>query len=92
MLDKFDRAILVTADSDQIPLVRAMRKHFPKKTITLAAPPERGGEARELGDLANDRKPLTAERLRAHPLPKNVFDDGGVKVATMPAIYNNREP
>ena len=49
MNDVYDRAILVTADGDQVPLVKAVKKHFPKKTVTLAAPPARGGEARELG-------------------------------------------
>ena len=87
MQDAYDRAILITADSDQVPLLRELRRSFPDKTITLAAPPERGGEARELGACASDRTPITVERLRGCRLPRNVFDASGRMVATMPALY-----
>lgn len=81
------RAVLVTADSDQIPLVKALKAGFPRIAITLAAPPERGGEARELGALVDDRTPITADRLRGCRLPRDVMDARGKKVATMPALY-----
>lgn len=84
---QFDRAILVTADSDQVPLVRAMKSSFPEKRITLASPPGRGGEARELGAVVEDRTPIEAGRLRGCKLPRDVKDDRGRTVATMPAIY-----
>jgi uncharacterized LabA/DUF88 family protein len=87
MAGEFDRAVLITADSDQVPLVRAMRDAFPEKRITLAAPPGRGGEARELGAIAHDRTPIEAGRLRGCKLPRDVVDARGKTVATMPAIY-----
>jgi uncharacterized LabA/DUF88 family protein len=92
MRDEFDRAILVTADSDQVPLVKELRRSFPTKIITLAAPPSRGGEARELGSAVSDRTPLTVERLRACRLPRNVLDSTGKTVATMPALYSGEIP
>jgi len=88
MRDDYQRAILITADSDQVPLVRAIRQHFPKKTVTLAAPPARGGEARELGGTVHDRIPITAGRLRACALPRDIVDAKGKKVATRPALYD----
>ncbi len=42
--DKFDHAILVTADSDLIGPVRAVRSNFEKKRIIIAFPPERGSK------------------------------------------------
>lgn len=87
MNGSFDRAILITADSDQVPLVRAMKSSFPEKHITLAAPPARGGEARELGGEVHDRTPITAGRLRGCRLPRDVKDRNGRTVATMPGIY-----
>jgi uncharacterized LabA/DUF88 family protein len=89
MTGQFDRAVLVTADSDQIPLVHAIRRSFPEKRITLAAPPARGGEARELGSVVHDRTPISVERLRGCPLPRDVHDATGRKVATKPALYGS---
>lgn len=88
--DDYQRAILITADSDQVPLVKQAISMFPGKIITLAAPPERGGEARELGSLlpAKERTPISSARLRACALPRNVYDAGGKLVATMPALYS----
>lgn len=83
----FTRAVLVTADSDQVPLAIAFRDLFPHLRLTLATPPERGGEARELGQMIPDRTPITAGRLRGCLLPRDVFDAEGRKVATQPASY-----
>ena len=90
MRNDYDRAILITADSDQIPLLKELRASFPEKPITLAAPPGRAKDARELGAIAADRKPLTVERLRACPLPRDVRDADGKSVASMPAAYARR--
>jgi hypothetical protein len=87
MSDDFQRAILITADSDQVPLVLAVKKSFPKKHITLAAPPGRGGGARELGSVVHDRVPIKVGRLRGCLLARDVIDINGRKVATMPAVY-----
>lgn len=84
---RVDRAILVTADSDQVPLVKQMNRLFPRVHLTLAAPPGRANLARELGALIPDREPLTLGRLHAHRLPRDVYDGSGVKVATMPSLY-----
>lgn len=85
--DDVDRAILITADSDQIPLVRSMKRLFPNKRITLSAPPGRAHMARELGAVVDDRKPLNIGRLHAHRMPRDIYDRRGNKVATMPALY-----
>lgn len=85
--DRFQRAVLMTADSDQIPLVKTLREVYPDKRITLSAPPGRADRARELGAVVHDRTPLTIGRLHAHRLPRDVLDENGSKVATMPAFY-----
>jgi len=83
----FDRAILVTADSDQIPLVKAIMNDFPNKRITLAAPPGRAGEARELGSLVHERVPITVGRIRSCIMPTVVHDDRGQVAAIRPTLY-----
>lgn len=79
------RFILVTADSDQVPTANALNgmAHI---SLTLAFPPGRSGEARELGSLIPDRFELSKERLLTHQLPRSVERNGRV-VATMPAAY-----
>jgi len=63
MHDRVDRGVLVTADSDQVPLVLAVKANFPEKRISLAAPPGPGDSARELGSVVHDRTPIHAGRL-----------------------------
>jgi uncharacterized LabA/DUF88 family protein len=84
-----DRAILITADSDQVPLVKIVKRLFPKLRITLSAPPGRAHLARELGDVVHNRLPLTPGRLHAHRLPRDVKNAKGKIVARMPALYQD---
>jgi len=39
--DKFDTALLVTADSDLVPTIRALKRLFPTKQIVVFFPPGR---------------------------------------------------
>lgn len=50
LLGKFSRAVLVTADTDQIPTVKTIKNLRPDVKMVLAAPPNRLATARELGD------------------------------------------
>jgi uncharacterized LabA/DUF88 family protein len=79
------RMILVTADSDQVPTAKALNS-MDHISLTLALPPGRAGEARDLGNLIPDRFELSKERLLTHQLPRTVESNGKV-VATMPAAY-----
>jgi uncharacterized LabA/DUF88 family protein len=82
-----DRAILVTADSDQIPLVRELRETFPTLRVEIAAPPGRLREARELCSVASRFSDISPGRLRTCLLPRNVFDQSGQRVAACPSRY-----
>ncbi len=84
---RMKRAILITADSDQVPLAKTMKTVFPNIGMTLAAPPGRSKMARELGDEILDRVPIKLDRLNAHHLPKHVKDRNGNIVASMPTFY-----
>lgn len=82
-----ERVILVTADSDQVPLIDAIRDIDPTCRITIAAPPGRRRNARQLCDLADDHREISAGTLGTCLLPRNVSDDAGKKVAICPASY-----
>ena len=85
--DAYDRLILVTADSDQVPTIEHLKERFPEKHVTVAVPPERLNIARELCAAADRHAELKASRLQACALPRNVYRGDGKFVATMPALY-----
>ena len=83
---RVDRAILITADSDQVPTAKFMAQ-IPAIKLTLVFPPGRKATARELSKIVLDRHELSAGRLLTCQLPRNVCDRRGKVVATMPALY-----
>ncbi|WP_394090991.1 NYN domain-containing protein [Xanthobacter autotrophicus] len=82
-----ERVLLITADSDQVPVVARVRKRFPGTIIYMIAPPKRLSVARELGSVCNGVSELTAGRLRQHPLPDDIRDGRGHLIASRPALY-----
>jgi hypothetical protein len=85
---KMSRAILITADTDHVPLVRHISRLFPHLSLTLATPPRGLDHARELGALIPDRMRLEPSRMLAHQLPKSVTNANGKVVAEWPAYYD----
>ncbi|WP_129774839.1 NYN domain-containing protein [Peristeroidobacter soli] len=86
-LGVMDRAILVTADSDQIPLVRQLVESFPALAVHIAAPPGRMREARDLCKAASHRSEISEGRLATCLMPRNVTDETGRVVARCPISY-----
>lgn len=82
-----DRFVLVTADSDQVPTAQALKRLNPSCAITVAAPPGRLTVARELRSVCDDELEISAGRLRAALLPRNLYDHQGKFIAACPAEY-----
>jgi uncharacterized LabA/DUF88 family protein len=82
-----DRLLLLTADSDQIPLVRQVRETCPLVSIEIVAPPGRMRHARELCAAASRFAELTPGRLGTCVFPRNVPNEAGHVVARCPASY-----
>lgn len=85
--DGVDRFLLLTADGDQVPTVRAIRSRWPERNVTLVAPPGRLTIARALGEIATEYKELSEGRLRANLLPRNVYGTDGRFIAAIPSQY-----
>ena len=80
------RFVLVTADSDQVPTVEALRAMG--RHVTIAAPPGRKDVARELGSKADAVLEITEGRLGACLLPRSVYAPrDGKFIAACPATY-----
>ena len=83
-----NRVLLMTADSDQIPLVQELRERCPTVSVEILAPPGRLQQARQLCDLASGFREITPGRLGTCRLARNVPDESGKVVARCPALYN----
>ena len=81
--DGFDRAILVSADTDLIPAIEEVRRLAPKKEVFVAVPPRRYKMAREFGK----RYELKPGRLAQHLLASAYRDAAGNLIATRPPKY-----
>lgn len=86
--DEFDRAILISADSDLGPVLRMVKKYAPHKETFVAAPPGRYGNARDLGP----KMVITKGRLAKHLLPGVLQDATGKVIATRPSDYDPPPP
>jgi hypothetical protein len=83
----FERAIIVSADSDHVPAVRCVRKRFPGKQVFAATPPGRHNKAREMLKVCNSGTPITPGRLHRCLLAATITDAAGVVIATRPPSY-----
>lgn len=82
-----DRAILISADSDHVPVVRMVQAKRPLVQLTLAPPPNRLQNARDLGSYIQDRKEVNVGRIERCLLPRSVYKANGKLAATCPAAY-----
>lgn len=73
--NRFDVALLISADSDLVPPVRAIRRHFPHKRVIVAFPPER--HSKELTDSATCRFMISRGYLKKSQFPDEVVTEAG---------------
>ena len=91
---RYDRALLLSGDSDLAPAVRFLRVEAPGVDVQILTPPGRL-HSMELVNAAGGLKfgrriePIHVERLL---LPREVRDSTGRLVASRPAEYERPEP
>lgn len=83
ILDRFDRALVISADSDLCCAVRLAKELAPHKSIDVASPPGRHGHARDLNPLFS----ITEGKIRAARLKEQYLDGEGTLIASMPEKY-----
>ena len=82
--DEFDRAIIISADSDLAPALRMVKAYAPEKELFVAAPPGRFGNARDLAP----RLEITKGRIAKCLLPAELLDDQGNALVRRPTEYD----
>jgi uncharacterized LabA/DUF88 family protein len=74
--DRFDKAIILTGDSDQVPAVKLLKRLYPEKEVAVLPPIGRG--AKELEKVCDESFKMTEVHLAACQLPSplTVMRDG----------------
>lgn len=86
--DKFDRALVVSNDSDLAPAIRMVRKYFPQKRITSVASPG-FYHSRELLKASSDKTKIRTEHLERALLPAVVSNAIGSTSISRPHEYSS---
>jgi hypothetical protein len=81
--DRFDRALVITADSDIAPAIRIVREAFPAKSLDVVAPPGRYSYARSLAP----KLAITPGRLAKCLLPESASNAEGGILYRRPRAY-----
>ena len=68
--NKFEKALLVSADSDLVPLIEAVREKYPEKSVVVAFPPER--YSADLEKVANACLHISRAKLAQSQFPDKV--------------------
>jgi NYN domain len=85
--DLYDRAVIVSADSDLVPAIEKARRRFVDKKYYVAAPPGQFSSARGLMRTCHGHFEISPARIGQCLLPERIVDDGGAVVATRPREY-----
>ena len=85
-LDHYDKAFIVTADSDLVPAIQMVLDHFPEKEIVVLTPPNRYQIARELRSKVQTIK-IRTKHLKNNLLPNQLIDNRGNNIMR-PAEYS----
>lgn len=82
----FDRAIVISNDSDLTPAIRMVRKRFPQKRITTIAPPNYY-HSNELIKASSDKARIRQDHLEQSLLPTQIRDASGLILISRPEAY-----
>jgi hypothetical protein len=82
-----EKQIVVTADTDHIPMFKHVRSAAPTVDLVLAVPPGRLSRVRSLRAIACSYTEIHATRLSGCLLARNVVNAAGKTIAVCPADY-----
>jgi uncharacterized LabA/DUF88 family protein len=80
--DDYDKAVILSADSDLIPAVKAVKELFPSKQVTTLFPPYR--DSKELKGIVDFSQQMKERHLKTFQLPPSIEFKG--KVINKPSI------
>ncbi len=84
--DMYDRALVLSRDSDLAPAIRKVKQNFPEKQITILAPHNYRHSA-ELIKAADDHTTISLKHISTSLFPAHIYDVGGNLVVERPLEY-----
>ena len=84
--DSYDRAYVVSRDSDLKPAIAMVRNEFPHKEILVVAPPH-FGHSTDLLSVASGKRKISKTQIEQCLFPEVVIDFGGNVAAKRPVEY-----
>ena len=82
----FDKALIISADSDLCPAINLVLDSFPDKEINILVPPNRYQITNELRHIIPSYK-IKQKHLKNNLLPENILADNEKVLATRPVKY-----
>ena len=82
----FDRALVISNDSDLAPAIKMVRKRFPNKRITTVSPPHHFHSI-ELINVSSDKTKIRVEHLEKSLFPAVISDPSGIISVSRPLEY-----
>jgi uncharacterized LabA/DUF88 family protein len=76
---RYEKAYLVTRDSDLMPAVRMVRAEFPEKQIVAVAPPLMG-HSNDLIGVCHSKQKISPEQVKACLLPEKLQHSDGTTI------------
>lgn len=86
--NEFDRAIIVTADTDIVPVLQMVKRDHPHLQLTAAIPEKRFGKALALREACHTALRIKESHMLNSLFPEQVVDANGAVAATRPAKYS----
>ena len=80
--DEYDKAIIITGDSDMVPAIHAVKESFPSKKVGIIPPI--GRKAEEIEKAAHFKNQMTENDLRESMLPDPVILPDGRSLTCPP--------
>ena len=80
--DRFDMALMVSGDSDLVPIVESVRERLPRKRVIVASPPKRWST--DLAQSATAAFQVSRAAVRSNRLPDPVVTSEGVELRAPP--------
>ena len=74
-LNRYDTAILISADRDLVPAIEKIKMIYPDKRVIVTFPPNRTND--DLRGIAHGYLHITEDMLKASLLPKEITKTGG---------------
>lgn len=83
-IGSFDKAIVMTADTDIVPAIKMIRERFPEKNIVSAIPEKRFGNALELQQACTSAQRIKQQQIETSLFPASIQLADGTMLSRPP--------